>query len=70
MRGLWTRVWRLALLFNLFDRLQQRNPAKYCAALEKKIADLEEELADLRSKLDSTRRKIPGQPPETSLPQA
>lgn len=69
LRGLWTRVWRLALLFNLFDRLQQRNPAKYCAALEKKIADLEEELAELRSKLDSTRKKIPGQPPETSLPQ-
>ncbi len=62
LRGLWTRFWRLALLFNLFDRLQQRNPAKYCAALEKKIADLEGELVVLRSKLESTRKKIPDPP--------
>lgn len=57
LRGLWMRVWRLALLFNLFDRLQQRDPAKYCAALEKKIADLEEQLAELRSKLAEHRSK-------------
>lgn len=63
LRGLWTRLWRLVLLFNLIDRLQQRNPAKYCAALEKKIADLEEQLAELRAKLDATREKITPQPP-------
>ncbi|MDP1591906.1 MAG: hypothetical protein Q8M07_29370 [Prosthecobacter sp.] len=57
LRGLWSRLWRLALLFNLFDRLQQRDPAKYCAALEKKIADLEEELAELRIKLAEHRSK-------------
>jgi len=57
LRGLWTRLWRLALLFNLLDRLQQRDPAKYCASLEKKIADLEEELAQLHAKLAEQRAK-------------
>lgn len=59
LRGLWTRLWRLALLFNILDRLQQRDPAKYCATLEKKIADLEEELARLRTKLAEQRGKTP-----------
>ncbi|OYW74669.1 MAG: hypothetical protein B7Z37_16725 [Verrucomicrobia bacterium 12-59-8] len=58
LRGLWARLWRLALLFNLLERLQQRDPAKYCAALEKKIADLEEELAKLQAKLAEHREKI------------
>ena len=58
LRGLWTRLWRLALLFNLLDRLQQRDPAKYCASLEKKIADLEEELATLQAKLAEQREKM------------
>ncbi len=59
LRGLWTRLWRLALLFNLLERLQQRDPAKYCAALEKKIAGLEEELATLHAKLAEQRSKNP-----------
>lgn len=59
LRGLWTRLWRLALLLNLFERLQQRDPAKYCAALEKKIDGLEKELAALRIKLEATREKLP-----------
>jgi len=58
LRGLWTRLWRLALLFNLLERLQQRDPAKYCAALEKKIADLEEELGKLQAKLAEQREKV------------
>ncbi len=58
LRGLWTRLWRLALLFNLLDRLQQRDPAKYCDILEKKIADLEEELAKLHAKLAEQRKKV------------
>lgn len=62
LRGLWTRLWRLALLFNLFERLQQRDPAKYCASLEKKIAELEEQLAELRAKLDAARGKLPPPP--------
>lgn len=59
LRGLWTRLWRLALLFNLFERLQQRDPAKYCATLEKKIADLEKELTSLHAKLSTAREKLP-----------
>ena len=57
LRGLWTRLWRLALLFNLLERLQKRDPAKYCAALEKKIVDLEEQLTELRTKLAEQRSK-------------
>lgn len=59
LRGLWSRLWRLALLFNLFERLQQRDPAKYRASLEKKIADLEEQIAELRGKLDAACGKTP-----------
>lgn len=59
LRGLWTRLWRLALLFNLIERLQKRDPAKYCAALEEKISDLEEQLAETRAKLDAARANIP-----------
>ena len=58
LRGLWSRLWRLALLFNLLDRLQQRDPVKFCASLEKKIADLEEELAKLHAKLAEQRTKV------------
>ncbi|HEY1050423.1 MAG TPA: hypothetical protein VGE39_11730 [Prosthecobacter sp.] len=57
LRGLWTRLWKLALLFNLFERLQKRDPAKYRVALEKKIAEMERELTSLRAKLDATRDK-------------
>lgn len=63
LRGLWTRLWRVALLFNLFERLQQRDPAKYRAALEKKIAEMEKELASLRAKLVATREGASPQPP-------
>ena len=59
LRGLWARIWRLALLFNLVERLQKRDPVKYCAALEKKIADLEEDLTELRAKLADQRDKMP-----------
>ena len=58
LRGLWSRLWRLALLFNILDRLQQRDPAKYCAALEKKIAEREKELAKLKVKLAQQRGEI------------
>ncbi|WP_395738934.1 potassium channel protein - like protein [Prosthecobacter sp.] len=59
LRGLWARLWRVVLLFNLLERLQQRDPAKYCASLEKKIEDLEEELAKLRTRLAEQRGKMP-----------
>ncbi|HCN27388.1 MAG TPA: potassium channel protein - like protein [Verrucomicrobiales bacterium] len=51
LRGLWMRVWRTALLFNLIERLQERNPEKYRAVLEKKIRELEAEVDRLKEKL-------------------
>ena len=62
LRGLFSRIWRLAMLLNLFERVQQRDPAKYCAALETKVANLEAELAALRAKLDAARERIPPPP--------
>lgn len=59
LRGLWSRLWRLATLFNLFERLQQRDPAKYRVVLEKRIAELEKELASLNAKLEATCEKLP-----------
>lgn len=55
LRTLQSRLWRLALLFNLLERLQQRNPEKYCAGLEKKIGEMEAEAARLRGKLERFR---------------
>jgi len=55
LRTLQSRLWRLAMLFNLFERLQQRNPQKYCAGLEKKIAEMEAELARMKEKLQTFR---------------
>jgi voltage-gated potassium channel len=66
LRGLSSRIWRLVMLFNLFERFQQRDPAKYCVDLEAKIADLEEEMNGLRVKLAAARKRIP--PPTTTLP--
>lgn len=57
LRGLWMRLWRLALLFNLFERLQQRDPAKYRAGLEKKIAGLEAEISRLKAQLAEFRAR-------------
>lgn len=57
LRTLQSRVWQLMLVFNLFDRLQQRNPQKYCADLEKKIAVMETELARAKEKLETFRTK-------------
>lgn len=55
LRTLQSRIWRLALLFNLVERLQQRNPEKYRAGLEKKIGDMEAEVSRLRGKLNAFR---------------
>lgn len=66
LRGLSSRMWRLVMLFNLFERLQQRDPAKYCVALEAKIADLEEEMNGLRAKLAAARKKLPSAAPPSA----
>ncbi|MEN3943621.1 hypothetical protein WJU23_20145 [Prosthecobacter sp. SYSU 5D2] len=57
LRTLNSRLLRLALLFNLFERIQQRNPEKYCTSLEKKIAELEAELTGMKEKLEAFRVK-------------
>lgn len=58
LRTLVTRLWQLALLFNLVERLQQLNPAAYCAGLEKKIAEQEATIAKLKAKLEAFRAKL------------
>lgn len=51
MRGLWMRLWRTILLFDLLDRVLRRNPEQNKAALQQKIAEAESELKRLRAKL-------------------
>ena len=51
LRGLGTRLLKIALAFNLIDRIMSMNPERHCAALEEKIAEKEAELADLRGRL-------------------
>lgn len=58
LRGLATRTLKIALAFNLVERILSMNPERYAASLEDKIAEKEEELADLRGKLDQMRCKI------------
>lgn len=53
LRGLLTRLVKIALVFNLLDRLLSRNPDKYDAHLRQKIAEKEAELLELKSKLDA-----------------
>ena len=57
LRTLQSRLWRLVLVFNLFERLQQRNPAKYRASLEKRITEMETELARLKEKLEGCEKR-------------
>lgn len=58
LRGLATRTLKIALAFNLIERILSMNPERYAASLEDKIAEKEEELAELRDKLDQMHRKI------------
>lgn len=57
LRSVTMRAWRLVLLFNLLDRVNQRNPQKYIASLEKKIAEMEAEVEELKAKLAAFREK-------------
>lgn len=58
LRGLATRALKIALAFNLIERVLSLNPEKYAASLEDKIAEKEDELADLRARLALTQEKI------------
>ncbi len=57
LRGLATRLLKIALAFNLIDRLMALSPDRYCASLEEKITEREDELADLRRRLEMAREK-------------
>lgn len=58
LRGLITRIVKIALAFNLIERIMSLNPEKYAAQLEEKIAEKEEELAELRTRLAATQEKV------------
>ncbi len=62
LRGIVTRIARLAIAFNLADRVRARNADKFASHLHEQIAEKEEELAELRKKLDETCTG-PGQTP-------
>ncbi len=53
LRGLLARAVKLAVVFNLIDRMLSRNPDKYNAHLQEKIAEKEAELQELKSKLNA-----------------
>ena len=58
LRGLVTRSLKIALAFNLIERVLSMNPERYAASLEDKITEKEEELAELREKLDQMHCRI------------
>jgi voltage-gated potassium channel len=58
MRGVVSRTMRLAMVFNLIDRLLERNPEKYLAALEEKLREKQTEIQVLEEKMEEMRRKI------------
>ncbi len=53
LRGLLTRAQRIALLFNLIERVLHRDPEKYLAKLREQEQDKLRELDDIRAKIES-----------------
>ena len=60
LRGLITRIVKLALVFNLIERILARNPERYCEHLEEKLAEKREEMDRLEQKLAEARREAAG----------
>lgn len=58
LRGLLTRSLKIALAFNLIERIMSLSPERYIASLDEKILEKEEELADLRQRRDQTHARI------------
>ena len=58
MRGVVARTMRLALVFNLIERLLERNPEKYLLALEDKVQEKKAEITALEEKMDDLRARI------------
>lgn len=54
LRGLLTRAQRIALLFNLIERVLHRDPEKYLAKLREQEQDKLRELENIRAKIEST----------------
>lgn len=58
LRSVTTRGMRLAMVFNLVDRLMERNPEKYLLALEEKVSEKKVELQVLEEKMVEVKAKI------------
>ena len=58
MRGVVARTMRLALVFNLIERLMERNPEKYLLALEDKVIERKAEIQALEEKMTELRQRI------------
>lgn len=71
MRGVVARTMRLAMVFNLIDRLLERNPEKYLLALEEKVQEKKAEIAALEEKMGELRQRISeeAKAEETEAPQ-
>lgn len=58
LRGVLVRAMRVAMLFNIVERIMRRNPDRFLLGLEKKIAEKKEELAELEEKAAEIRAEI------------
>jgi voltage-gated potassium channel len=58
MRGVVSRTMRLAMLFNLIERLLERNPEKYLLALKDKVAEKKAEIQALEEKMGDLQARI------------
>ncbi len=58
MRGVVARTMRLAMVFNLIDRLLERNPEKYLLSLEEKVSEKKAEIEALEEKMEEVRQRM------------
>jgi len=58
IRGIYARALRVAVLFNLVERILRRNPEGYLRRLETRIAEKEKELASLQEEADEVRAEL------------
>ncbi len=70
LRSITARGMRLAMVFNLVDRLMERNPEKYLLALEDKALDKKAELQALEEKMVEMKAKIAKQEAELATSQS
>lgn len=58
VRGVVARTMRVAMVFNLIDRLLERNPKRYLESLEEKVREKKTEIQELEEKMDELRARI------------